>query len=224
MARKKFELKRIENKNARQVTLSKRKAGLQRKAQHLSILCDVDVAVIIISSPGNLFEYCTGGPDSMERMISKHQQQCLEDQGRTTTSNMGSKKFQACNQLLNSVARYTKMLDEGPNEQSVTDLVQLEVELMAALLHTQSKKRELMMKNASTLHVQENKSTDENQQLMQQSVDELVLRGFNHCVIDEVDSIIINEARTPLIISGPAEKPSEQYYKAAKIASRLYII
>ncbi|PWA94634.1 protein translocase subunit SecA protein [Artemisia annua] len=51
------------------------------------------------------------------------------------------------------------------------------------------------------------------------SVDELVVRGFNYCVIDEVDSILIDEARTPLIISGPAEKPSEQYYKAAKIAA-----
>ncbi|KAJ0520585.1 putative secA, preprotein cross-linking [Helianthus annuus] len=51
------------------------------------------------------------------------------------------------------------------------------------------------------------------------SVDELVIRGFNYCVIDEVDSILIDEARTPLIISGPAEKPSEQYYKAAKIAT-----
>ncbi|PKU63459.1 Protein translocase subunit SECA1, chloroplastic [Dendrobium catenatum] len=52
-----------------------------------------------------------------------------------------------------------------------------------------------------------------------QSVDDLVLRGFNYCVIDEVDSILIDEARTPLIISGPAEKPSDSYYKAAKIAS-----
>lgn len=52
-----------------------------------------------------------------------------------------------------------------------------------------------------------------------QSVDDLVLRGFNFCVIDEVDSILIDEARTPLIISGSAEKPSDRYYKAAKIAS-----
>ncbi|XP_077233871.1 albino or Glassy Yellow 1 [Tasmannia lanceolata] len=51
------------------------------------------------------------------------------------------------------------------------------------------------------------------------SVDELVVRGFNYCVIDEVDSILIDEARTPLIISGPAERPSDQYYKAAKIAA-----
>ncbi|PHU30437.1 hypothetical protein BC332_02530 [Capsicum chinense] len=50
-------------------------------------------------------------------------------------------------------------------------------------------------------------------------VDELVVRNFNYCVIDEVDSILIDEARTPLIISGPAEKPSDQYYKAAKVAA-----
>lgn len=52
-----------------------------------------------------------------------------------------------------------------------------------------------------------------------QTVDDLVLRDFNYCVIDEVDSILIDEARTPLIISGLAEKPSDKYYKAAKIAS-----
>ncbi|XP_010522854.1 PREDICTED: protein translocase subunit SECA1, chloroplastic [Tarenaya hassleriana] len=51
------------------------------------------------------------------------------------------------------------------------------------------------------------------------NVEELVLRDFNYCIIDEVDSILIDEARTPLIISGPAEKPSDRYYKAAKIAS-----
>lgn len=51
------------------------------------------------------------------------------------------------------------------------------------------------------------------------SISDLVLRGFNYCIIDEVDSILIDEARTPLIISGPAEKPSERYYKAAKVAS-----
>lgn len=56
-----------------------------------------------------------------------------------------------------------------------------------------------------------------------QEPEELVLRstGFNFCVIDEVDSILIDEARTPLIISGSAEKPSEKYIKADKIASVL---
>lgn len=44
---------------------------------------------------------------------------------------------------------------------------------------------------------------------------------FNFCVIDEVDSILIDEARTPLIISGTSDKPSDKYYKAAKIADAL---
>lgn len=52
-----------------------------------------------------------------------------------------------------------------------------------------------------------------------QSASELVLRDFNYCVIDEVDSILIDEARTPLIISGPADKPSARYVTAAKIAA-----
>lgn len=43
-----------------------------------------------------------------------------------------------------------------------------------------------------------------------QQAGDLVLREANYCVIDEVDSILIDEARTPLIISGPAEKPSEK--------------
>lgn len=41
-----------------------------------------------------------------------------------------------------------------------------------------------------------------------QSKDDLVLRDFNFCVIDEVDSILIDEARTPLIISGARFHPS----------------
>lgn len=46
-----------------------------------------------------------------------------------------------------------------------------------------------------------------------QTKEELVLRDFNFCIIDEVDSILIDEARTPLIISGPADKPSDKYIK-----------
>jgi preprotein translocase subunit SecA len=50
------------------------------------------------------------------------------------------------------------------------------------------------------------------------SADELVLRDFNFCIVDEVDSILVDEARTPLIISGPSDAPSDKYTKATKIA------
>ena len=49
----------------------------------------------------------------------------------------------------------------------------------------------------------------------------LVQRDFNYCIIDEVDSILIDEARTPLIISGQVERPQEKYKKAASVAMQL---
>ncbi|WJZ81715.1 hypothetical protein VitviT2T_001538 [Vitis vinifera] len=60
MGRKKVELKRIEDKSSRQVTFSKRRNGLIKKARELSVLCDVDVAVLVFSSRGKLYEYANG--------------------------------------------------------------------------------------------------------------------------------------------------------------------
>ena len=56
---------------------------------------------------------------------------------------------------------------------------------------------------------------------MATDIDEVVQREFNYCVIDEVDSILIDEARTPLIISGQIERPQEKYQKAAELALSL---
>ena len=50
---------------------------------------------------------------------------------------------------------------------------------------------------------------------------EVVQRPFNYCIIDEVDSVLVDEARTPLIISGQVERPTEKYMKAAEIAKLL---
>ncbi|MGL5032754.1 MAG: DEAD/DEAH box helicase, partial [Microcystaceae cyanobacterium] len=56
---------------------------------------------------------------------------------------------------------------------------------------------------------------------MATSMVEVVQRPFNFCVIDEVDSILIDEARTPLIISGQVERPTEKYLQASEIAAQL---
>ena len=53
------------------------------------------------------------------------------------------------------------------------------------------------------------------------SIDELVQRGHNFAIVDEVDSILIDEARTPLIISGPADAATKWYTEFSKIAQRL---
>jgi len=56
---------------------------------------------------------------------------------------------------------------------------------------------------------------------MKMSIEEQVQRGHYYAIIDEVDSILIDEARTPLIISGPSEKASERYYMADSVARQL---
>ncbi len=56
------------------------------------------------------------------------------------------------------------------------------------------------------------------------SVDGQVQRGRRHfAIVDEVDNILIDEARTPLIISGPAQQPVEHYYTFARLAPRLQL-
>jgi len=56
---------------------------------------------------------------------------------------------------------------------------------------------------------------------MKYSIEELVQRPFYYAIVDEVDSILIDEARTPLIISGPAEESTDKYYTAKKIVEQL---
>lgn len=53
------------------------------------------------------------------------------------------------------------------------------------------------------------------------SLDQMVQRPLHYCLIDEVDSILIDEARTPLIISGPGQKSTDNYYVMAKLVPHL---
>lgn len=57
MGRGKIEIKKIENLNNRQVTFSKRRNGLIKKAKELSVLCDAEVAVLIYSATGKLYQF-----------------------------------------------------------------------------------------------------------------------------------------------------------------------
>ncbi|KAM7505441.1 hypothetical protein LguiB_004345 [Lonicera macranthoides] len=69
MGRGKIEIKKIENINSRQVTFSKRRAGLLKKARELSILCDAQVGVIIFSSTGKLYEFSSS---RMEQILARY--------------------------------------------------------------------------------------------------------------------------------------------------------
>lgn len=61
MARGKVQMRRIENPVHRQVTFCKRRGGLLKKANELSVLCDAEIGVIMFSANGKLYELATNG-------------------------------------------------------------------------------------------------------------------------------------------------------------------
>ncbi|KAF4381455.1 hypothetical protein G4B88_029810, partial [Cannabis sativa] len=69
MGRGKIVIRRIDNSTSRQVTFSKRRNGLLKKAKELSILCDAQVGLIIFSSTGKLYDYSSS---SMKSVIERY--------------------------------------------------------------------------------------------------------------------------------------------------------
>ncbi|KAI9176763.1 hypothetical protein LWI28_006883 [Acer negundo] len=100
MTRQKIEIKKIDNTSARQVTFSKRRRGLFKKAHELSTLCDAEIALIVFSSTGKLSEYSSS---SVKQVIEKYNlhlqnlhkfdQPSLELQLETSTYEMLSREI-----------------------------------------------------------------------------------------------------------------------------------
>nr|CAD1816923.1 unnamed protein product [Ananas comosus var. bracteatus] len=73
MGRVKLKIKKLENSSGRQVTYSKRRAGILKKAKELSILCDIDL-VLLMFSPTGKATLCVGDRSNIEEVISKYAQ------------------------------------------------------------------------------------------------------------------------------------------------------
>ncbi|XP_030943096.1 MADS-box protein SVP-like isoform X4 [Quercus lobata] len=69
MTRRKIQIKKIDNTTARQVTFSKRRRGLFKKAFELSTLCDAEIGLVVFSATGKLFEFASS---SMQQVIERH--------------------------------------------------------------------------------------------------------------------------------------------------------
>ncbi|XP_054781856.1 agamous-like MADS-box protein FUL-L [Prosopis cineraria] len=78
MGRGRVELRRIENKISRQVTFSKRRSGLFKKAQEISVLCDAQVAVIIFSNKGKLYDWSSDS--SLDGILEQYERQMHTEQ------------------------------------------------------------------------------------------------------------------------------------------------
>ncbi|GFS34518.1 AGAMOUS-like 44 [Actinidia rufa] len=71
MGRGKIEIRRIDNSTSRQVTFSKRRSGLLKKAKELSILCDAEVGVMVFSSTGKLYDFASTSTKSIVERYNK---------------------------------------------------------------------------------------------------------------------------------------------------------
>ncbi|KAF7803108.1 transcription factor CAULIFLOWER A-like [Senna tora] len=79
MGRGRIQLKRIENNASRQVTFSKRRTGLLKKANEISVLCDAQVALIVFNSKGKLTHYSSQSA-SMESILDRYERQARSEQ------------------------------------------------------------------------------------------------------------------------------------------------
>ena len=70
MGRGKMEIKRIDNATSRQVTFSKRRSGLFKKAKELAILCDAEVGLIVFSSTGRLYDFASTRFDCFSSLLT----------------------------------------------------------------------------------------------------------------------------------------------------------
>jgi hypothetical protein len=85
MGRKKIQISRINDERNRQVTFTKRKFGLMKKAYELSILCDCEIALIIFNAGNKLFQYAS---TDMDKILLKYTEYNEPHESRTNTEIM----------------------------------------------------------------------------------------------------------------------------------------
>ncbi|XP_022725922.1 truncated transcription factor CAULIFLOWER A-like [Durio zibethinus] len=171
MGRGRVQLKRIENKINRQVTFSKRRAGLSKKAHEISVLCDAEVALIVFSHKGKLFEYSTDS--CMEKILERYERYSYAETQlvATESDSQGNwsieyNRLKAKVELLQKNHRH--YMGEDLDSLSLKELQNLEQQLDTALKHIQSKKNQLMYESISELQRKEKAIQEQNTMLAKQ--------------------------------------------------------
>ncbi|KMT18682.1 hypothetical protein BVRB_2g028090 isoform C [Beta vulgaris subsp. vulgaris] len=168
MGRGRVELKRIENKINRQVTFAKRRNGLLKKAYELSVLCDAEVALIIFSNRGKLYEFCSG--PSMLKTLERYQKCSYggvevnkPSKELEQSSYREYLKLKARHESLQRTQRNLLGEDLGPL--NVKELDQLERQLESSLKQIRSTKTQSMLDQLTDLQNKEHALMEANKTL-----------------------------------------------------------
>ncbi|CAJ2652197.1 unnamed protein product [Trifolium pratense] len=167
MARQKIKIKKIDNATARQVTFSKRRRGIFKKAEELSVLCDAEVGLVIFSTTGKLYEYASSSMKDIIARYNQHSQQLnkldepLQLQVETSVSA----------ELHKEVADKTQQLRGMKGEDfeglNLDGLQQLEKKLETGLKRVIQMKEKRVMNEIGTLQMKGVKLEEENKHLKQ---------------------------------------------------------
>ncbi|KAJ9173512.1 hypothetical protein P3X46_016635 [Hevea brasiliensis] len=167
MVRGKTQMKRIENAASRQVTFSKRRNGLLKKAFELSVLCDAEVALIIFSPRGKLYEFSSC---SINKTIERYQKKA-KDLGisiKTSQENLQNMKedtFSLAKKIELLEVSKLKLLGDGLEPCSIDELQQLESQLERSLIRIRTRKNQLFTEKIEKLREEEKILMEENKRL-----------------------------------------------------------
>ncbi|THU44502.1 hypothetical protein C4D60_Mb02t08050 [Musa balbisiana] len=157
MGRGRVELRRIENKINRQVTFSKRRSGLLKKAYELSILCDAEVALIVFSSRGRLFEFCSSS--SLLKTIEKYRRCSYNASEAMVSSNDTQNTYQEYLKLKTRVdylqRSHRNFLGQDLDALNIKELDQLENQIEMSLRHIRSTKTQVIIDQLTDLKYKE---------------------------------------------------------------------
>nr|TKS06964.1 CUM10 family protein [Populus alba] len=157
MGRGKIEIKRIENTTNRQVTFCKRRNGLLKKAYELSVLCDAEVALIVFSSRGRLYEYAN---NNIRSTIDRYKKASSDGSNASSITEINAQYYQQESaklrqqiQMLQNSNRH--LMGDAVSNLSVKELKQLENRLERGITRIRSKKHELLLAEIEYLQKRE---------------------------------------------------------------------
>nr|QCQ84556.1 SEP-like protein [Paeonia suffruticosa] len=167
MGRGRVELKRIENKISRQVTFAKRRNGLLKKAYELSVLCDAEVALIIFSNRGKLFEFCSSS--SMVKTLERYQMCTYASLDANEPVDLSQNSYQDFLRLKARVEvlqqSQRNLLGEDLGPLNTKELEKLEHQLEMSLRQIRSTKTQYMLDQLADLQTKEQSLLEANESL-----------------------------------------------------------
>nr|ABR17851.1 unknown [Picea sitchensis] len=146
MVRRKTQMKRIENAISRQVTFSKRRNGLLKKAYELSVLCEAEVGLMIFSSREKIHEFAT---PSMQKMLQKYEKYLQECDGNGSTKEhdieyLKQQFADKAERIMTLESTKRKMLGEELASCSLIELNQLESQAERGLRRIRARKEDCL--------------------------------------------------------------------------------